>query len=498
MSYIPLPCFSDRDALRRLIRFLIVKSNKGEDLKKNLTDLKSVTRVCTKTIDNIEKEETNQTNQMSQNSGNNIESGQQNPDNTSQKSEIDRAPTTDRPFNILPSLKKNSLIINDALLQVLNDALLQVLNDASFDGFDTLFDKKINDSINNLVFRTISNPWEWQVPTEFCNNHIVNIIAKYDVYDFILILKITFLSNSVSLFDKVEVKKTHILYVNRKDAGDYKIYKIINNNNHNSFDQEEIKKNGNANKKWWLLDALDTTYQKSQFVELKYKLLNIDGTKFTNTQHNSNDFIPITTYKLYIDLISSYGLEKLDKGNYNDKLSEILEPITGSFILKIKFRLKGVNSTHNHGGGYESYRDTILYFEEATDKHFYIIDIKNIKEGDYGLNKSLKYEYNNNLLEIIAHVVNIYDINEILEVKYQIIQVNKENAQGGGKYSVKTQFKEVLGKKMRIYKIANSRKEHVKYKGDIIRLSEYRKLMEKKSNSKKVLKSKKAVAANKK
>ena len=51
---------------------------------------------------------------------------------------------------------------------------------------------------------------------------------------------------------------------------------------------------------------------------------------------------------------------------------------------------------------------------------------------------------------------------------------------------------------MRIYKIANSRKEHVKYKGDIIRLSEYRKLMEKKSNSKKVLKSKKAVAANKK
>ena len=95
-------------------------------------------------------------------------------------------------------------------------------------------------------------------------------------------------------------------------------------------------------------------------------------------------------------------------------------------------------------------------------------------------------------------MVNIYDINEILEVKYQIIQVNKENAQGGGKYSVKTQFKEVLGKKMRIYKIANSRKEHVKYKGDIIRLSEYRKLMEKKSNSKKVLKSKKAVAANKK
>ena len=489
MSYIPLPCFSDRDALRRLIRFFIQKSNEKEDLKNNLTDLKSVTRVCTKTIDNIEKEETNQ---MSQNSGNNIESGQQNPeqnpeqnpDNTSQNSGNDRTPTTGSLFDIFT---KSSLIITDTLIQVLNDAL----NDESNDGFKTLFDTNIKNSIDPILFINIYSVW--QVPTEFCNNHIVNIIAKNDV-DFILILKITFLSDTQMAFEKIPVKKTHILYVNKKVASNYKIYKIINNKN-NGFDQVEIKKIGNANNKWWLLDALDPKYQNSQFVELKYKLLDIDGTKFTNTQHNSNDFIPITTYKLYIDLISSSnGLEKLEQGNYNDKLSEILEPITGSFILKIKFRLKGVNSTHNHGGGYESYRDIILYFE-ATDKYFYIIDIKNIKKGDYRLAKSIKHQYNDNLLKFITDVVNISDSDEILEVKYKIIQVNE---QGGGKYSVRTQCKEVLGKKMRIYKIANSRKEHVKYKGDIITLAEYRKLMEKKSNSKKVLKSKKAVAANKK
>jgi hypothetical protein len=492
MSYIPLPCLSDRDALRHLINFFIKKSN-GTELADNIRCLKKVTRVCTKTIDNIEKEEN--LDKTSQNSGNNIESGQQNPDNTSQKSEIDRAPTTYSQFDIFA---KSSLIITDTLLQVLNYAL----NDESNDGFKTLFDTNIKNSIDPILFINIYSVW--QVPTEFCNNHIVNIIAKNDV-DFILILKITFLSDAQKTFEKIQVKKTHILYVNKKDASNYKIYKIINNNKHNGFDQVEIKKIGNANNKWWLLDALDPKYQNSQFVELKYKLLDIDGTKFTNTQHNSNYFIPITTYKLYIDLISSNGLKKLEQGNleqgnYNDKLSKILEPITGSFILKIQFRLKGVNSTHNHGGGYESYRDIILYFEEATDKHFYIIDIKNIKEGDYRLDNSSKYQYlEDKLLKIvIAEVVNIYDINEILEVKYQIIQVNKENAQGGGKYSVKTQFKEVLGKKMRIYKIANSRKEHVKYKGDIIRLSEYRKLMEKKSNSKKVLKSKKAVAANKK
>ena len=482
MSYIPLPCFSDRDALRRLIRFFIVKSNKKKELEDNLTDLKSVTRVCTKTIDNIEKEVTNQ---MSQNSGNNIESGQQNPDNTSQNSGNDRTPTTYSPFDIFT---KSSLIITDTLIQVLNDAL----NDESNDGFKTLFDTKIKNSIDPILFLTIYP--EWQVPTEFCNNHIVNIIAKNDV-DFILILKITFLSNTQKQFERIPVKKTHILYVNKKVASNYKIYEIINK--HNGFDQVEIKKIGNANNKWWLLDALDPKYQNSPFVELKYKLLDIDGTKFTNTQHNSNDFIPITTYKLYIDLISSSNvLEKLEQGNYNDELSKILEPIIGSFILKIKFRLKNTGIIHNHGGDLPIYKDIILYFE-ATDKYFYIIDIKNIKKGDYRLAKSIKCQYNDNLFKFITDVVNISDRDEILEVKYKIIQVNDET-QGGGKYSVKTQFKEVLGKKMRIYKIANSRKEHVKYKGDIIRLAEYRKLMEKKSNSKKVLKSKKAVAANKK
>jgi len=41
------------------------------------------------------------------------------------------------------------------------------------------------------------------------------------------------------------------------------------------------------------------------------------------------------------------------------------------------------------------------------------------------------------------------------------------------------QYKEILGKRRRIYKIKGSRKEHVKYKGELIPVSDYKKLVKK-------------------
>jgi hypothetical protein len=41
------------------------------------------------------------------------------------------------------------------------------------------------------------------------------------------------------------------------------------------------------------------------------------------------------------------------------------------------------------------------------------------------------------------------------------------------------QSKEILGKQRRIYKVAGSRKEHVKYKGELIPVSDYKKLFKK-------------------
>ena len=162
------------------------------------------------------------------------------------------------------------------------------------------------------------------------------------------------------------------------------------------------------------------------------------------------------------------------------------------------YLVENYRSDRHNGSTYTNDTTYYLYFENVDITKFrcYLINNINVNNYSFSNNNSIVYSsynpYNKGFLNKFGNIENIQSI------QYKIIQVNKENAKGGGKYSVKTQFKEVLGKKMRIYKIANSRKEHVKYKGDIITLAEYRKLMEKKSNSKKVLKSKKAVAANKK
>jgi hypothetical protein len=59
-------------------------------------------------------------------------------------------------------------------------------------------------------------------------------------------------------------------------------------------------------------------------------------------------------------------------------------------------------------------------------------------------------------------------------------EATRTERQGGGfrhkKPSV-SQSKEILGKQRRVYKVAGSRKEHVKYKGQLIPVSDYKKLM---------------------
>jgi tRNA(Glu) U13 pseudouridine synthase TruD len=52
----------------------------------------------------------------------------------------------------------------------------------------------------------------------------------------------------------------------------------------------------------------------------------------------------------------------------------------------------------------------------------------------------------------------------------------KTKAKGGRKASVK---KEICGKLRCIYKIQGSRKEHIKYKGSLITVADYKKLMKK-------------------
>jgi len=60
--------------------------------------------------------------------------------------------------------------------------------------------------------------------------------------------------------------------------------------------------------------------------------------------------------------------------------------------------------------------------------------------------------------------------------KDNVITIYEKPSTGGRKAPVK---KEVCGRLRCIYKIAGSRKEHIKYKGRLIAVADYKKLMKK-------------------
>jgi len=311
-------------------------------------------------------------------------------------------------------------------------------------------------------------------------------------------------------------------------------------------------------KKESLMGAINAEYidRRCDFTNFKYGILNIEGDDIIDTKDNSNNLLPITTYKLFNILLSDSFFKLLENTRevYNNEILKIIEN-KKHFFFKIKINcpkyevtaLRELN-TLSYGNFFDSDQTSLwdaaarqqteapqddtealqddteapqddtksflgaetcinatLYFK---DNLYYIINEDDIKNGDYILGTGISYT-NDGDSDIMGGILNdlnnlriknietIKNIENILKFEYKIIPIGKD-FEGGGKYNLKTQFKEILGKKMRIYKIANSRKEHVKYKCNIITLAEYRKLMKKKSNSKKVLKAKKAVVANKK
>ena len=48
----------------------------------------------------------------------------------------------------------------------------------------------------------------------------------------------------------------------------------------------------------------------------------------------------------------------------------------------------------------------------------------------------------------------------------------------------KSIYKEIFGKQMKIYKMPDSRKEYVKYKGELLHISDYKNLMKQKAIAK--------------
>jgi hypothetical protein len=69
----------------------------------------------------------------------------------------------------------------------------------------------------------------------------------------------------------------------------------------------------------------------------------------------------------------------------------------------------------------------------------------------------------------------------LLQFKYN---VSPSSPGGGRKKSAKLPKKDILGKLRCIYKVPGSKKEHVKYKGSLITVTDYKNLMKAKAKSK--------------
>jgi hypothetical protein len=126
--------------------------------------------------------------------------------------------------------------------------------------------------------------------------------------------------------------------------------------------------------------------------------------------------------------------------------------------------------------------ETYNNYEAATNAYInYIKNNKNLSE----LNKSLIEMLNNDLNKEKYILKN--EKNYILEEGQA---GGKRKSKGNSKkvsnkpvVSQKKQsiYKEILGKQMKIYKMPDSRKEYVKYKGELLHISDYKDLMKQKA-----------------
>ena len=413
----------------------------------------------------------------------------------------------------------------------LNDVLKKVLNDQLNEAVPF---KQLSFNVEKIEY---FNPTITQVMfiDSFMKN-IINNITQDIILDIMFSVYIPPNPEDKIPPNKVYNQKRVFLYVNNQTN-------ITNTNSRIIYLYNNVKQ---ITDKESLMKAINDkyTHRKCNFTNFQYRILNIEenieGDDITDTNDNSDILLPITTYKLFNILLSDSFFKLLEntQEEYNNEILTIIEN-KKHFFFKIKINcpkyevtalreletLRYENLSESDQTslrdaaarqqtealqddtesflGAETCINATLYFK---DDLYYIINEDDIKNGDYSLGTGISYTndgdimggiLNNLRIENIKNIETIESIESILKFEYKIIPIGKD-FEGGGKYNLKTRFKEILGKKMRIYKIANSRKEHVKYKCNIITLAEYRKLMKKKSNSKKVLKAKKAVVANKK
>ena len=184
-----------------------------------------------------------------------------------------------------------------------------------------------------------------------------------------------------------------------------------------------------------------------------------------------------------LPILKEYREIKSERKTVNKLKDVLISKIKDVLISKIKDTLVNTDS-------YDAYfinaledlgyllEEDILQFEELLELELLTDDILTIKDLDdilpkedlQKLNGMLK-NYEHSELKDLQQLKDLYDEGDELLIK--MLNNVEYQVSGGRKASVK---KEICGKLRCIYTIAGSRKEHVKYKGRLITVADYKRI----------------------
>ena len=211
--------------------------------------------------------------------------------------------------------------------------------------------------------------------------------------------------------------------------------------------------------------------------------------KKPNKQIDEDDFKIYDLKHKIVDYNRSIALEKKEKAEAIEKAERIEEKAEkeryyNNELYSLEKNLKNNNEslkTITDKRAKSKYREDIL--KKQMDKYIVVFlseKLKNVNLDKLSIDltgkddKEIYRVIYVNLKFIIDNIYSIFKgIKEIQDNSYQAGGFRKKN---NLKPTV-VQSKEILGKIRRIYKVAGSRKEHIKYKGELISVSDYKKLV---------------------
>ena len=183
-----------------------------------------------------------------------------------------------------------------------------------------------------------------------------------------------------------------------------------------------------------------------------------------NTDNTDNNAI-------YIEISNDKSTENLDEyKTLKDIFADLdlLKDENIGKVIKIQYDTYfGNEDKYNNKTNYK-----YIYIKKNNEDYILII-IDLINDGNYENYENYEnYKIIWNRFKYIYISVNNFDIENINKFDFK-----SNETEGGYKKSSKFKTKEVLGKLRRVYRIPNSKKEHIKHKGKLITVSEYKILM---------------------